>query len=59
MHNYHGIIGLIVLFLDLWAIISIISSGRSVLAKVCWTLAVLILPVLGFFVWLFAGPRGQ
>jgi hypothetical protein len=59
MEHYYGITGLIILVLDLWAIISVISSSSSVGTKVLWTLLVLILPVIGFIIWLVAGPRGR
>ena len=52
-----GLLGLIILALDVWAIVSIIQSSASTGAKVLWTLLILILPVLGFIIWLLAGPR--
>ena len=52
-----GIGGLIILILDLWAIISVIGSGASTGKKVLWILLILILPILGFIIWLVAGPR--
>jgi hypothetical protein len=52
-----GLFGLIVLVADIWAIINILQSRASTAAKVVWTLVILFLPVLGFIVWLFAGPR--
>lgn len=52
-----GIGGLILLALNVWAFISIIGSGASTGRKVLWCLLVLILPVLGFIIWLIAGPR--
>lgn len=55
----YGIFGLLVLVADIYAIISIISSRASVGAKVIWTLLVLLLPILGFVIWFFAGPRGS
>lgn len=54
-----GLFGLIILVLDIWAIVSIIGSGVSTGRKVLWTLLVLILPVLGFIIWLVAGPRAS
>lgn len=58
MHvEYGGIWGLIVLALDVWAIINIAGSRGDTLKKVVWILVVLLLPVLGFIVWLIAGPR--
>ena len=49
--------GLIVLVLDIWAIIQIVGSGASTGAKILWVLLILFLPVLGFIIWFFAGPR--
>ena len=56
--EYAGIGGVILLALNIWAIISIIGSGASTGSKVLWTLLVLVLPLIGFIVWLIAGPRG-
>lgn len=53
----YGIFGLIVLIADVYALYNIITSGASTLAKVVWCLLVLILPVIGFVIWLLAGPR--
>ncbi|MCX7559269.1 PLDc N-terminal domain-containing protein [Sulfitobacter sp. F26204] len=55
----YGIVGLLVLVADVYAIINIISSRVSIGAKLLWTLLVLILPVIGFVIWFFAGPRGK
>ncbi|BBU54732.1 hypothetical protein KU6B_09970 [Mameliella alba] len=52
-----GLGGLILLGLAVWAIVNIINSGASTGGKVLWTLFVLLLPLLGFIVWLIAGPR--
>ena len=57
--EFAGIGGFIVLILDIWAIVSILSSGASTGSKVLWTLLVLILPVLGFIIWLIAGPKSS
>jgi hypothetical protein len=54
-----GIISLIILALDIWAIVNILGSGASTGAKVLWILLVLILPVVGLIIWLVAGPRGR
>jgi hypothetical protein len=53
------LIGLIVLVLDIYAIYQTLTSGASTLAKVIWTIAIILLPVLGFIAWLIAGPRGR
>jgi hypothetical protein len=49
--------GLIVLVADVWAIVNILQSGGSTGDKVLWTVIVLVLPVLGFILWYFFGPR--
>jgi hypothetical protein len=53
----HGIWGLLVLIADIWAIVNIFQSSASTGKKVLWTLIVVVLPVLGFLLWLFLGPR--
>lgn len=57
--NYHvnGLWGLIVLIADIWAIVNIVQSGVTTGAKVLWTVLVIVLPVLGFIIWFFAGPK--
>lgn len=57
MLEISGLGGLILLVLDLWAIVSILSSSASTGHKVLWTLLVLLLPLIGFVIWLVAGPR--
>lgn len=54
-----GLGGLIVLALSLWAIVSIIGSNATTGKKVLWCLLVLILPILGFILWLIFGPRAS
>ncbi|WP_298361185.1 PLDc N-terminal domain-containing protein [uncultured Litoreibacter sp.] len=49
--------GLIVFGLAIWAIVSIINSSVETGTKVLWILLVLILPIIGFIIWFFAGPR--
>jgi Phospholipase_D-nuclease N-terminal len=53
------IFGLIVLGLDIWAIVNVIGSAASTLAKILWALLIIILPVLGFIIWFFVGPRSS
>lgn len=52
-----GLWGLLVLAADIWAIVNIFQSGRPTEVKVLWTLLVVVLPVLGFIIWLVAGPK--
>lgn len=57
MTEITGIGGFILLVLDVWAIVSVVGSAASTGKKVLWVLLILILPLLGFIIWLFAGPR--
>lgn len=55
--RYEGFGGLIVLIADVWAIVNILQSSASTGNKVLWTVIVILLPVLGFILWFFLGPR--
>jgi succinate dehydrogenase/fumarate reductase cytochrome b subunit len=55
--RYEGLGGLIVLVADIWAIVNILQSGASTGDKVLWTVLVIVLPILGFILWYFFGPR--
>jgi len=59
MLEVSGLGGLIILALDIWAIVSIIGSNTTTGKKVLWVLLVLILPIIGFIIWLLAGPRSS
>jgi len=59
-HNgYNGLLGLLILIGDIWAIINIIQSSATNGKKVLWTILVLLLPLLGLILWFFLGPRGN
>jgi hypothetical protein len=55
--EYQGIGGLIVLIADVCAIVNIFQSGADTGGKVLWTVLVIVLPVLGFILWYFLGPK--
>jgi hypothetical protein len=52
-----GIWGLLVLIADVWAIVNIFQSAADTGRKVLWTVLVIVLPVLGFILWYFLGPK--
>ena len=52
-----GLLGLIILAADIWAIVQIMRSGRTGGSKLFWILLILLLPVVGLLVWLVAGRR--
>ena len=54
---YKGIIGLIILILDIWAILQVFKSSATTGAKVLWTLLIIVLPLLGLVLWYFMGPK--
>lgn len=55
--RYEGFWGLLVLVADIWAIVNIIRSSATTTAKILWTLLVVLLPIVGFIIWFFAGPK--
>jgi len=57
MYGQYSLWGLLVLVADIWAIVSILQSGSDTGKKVLWTVLVIVLPVLGFILWFFLGPR--
>jgi len=52
-----GLFGLLILIADVWAIVSIVTSRATTPAKVLWIVLILLLPLLGFLIWLLFGPR--
>ncbi len=54
-----GIFSLLILVADIWARLNIFGSNRETGSKVLWTLLILFLPVMGWLIWFFAGPRGN
>ena len=55
--GYHGIWGLLILALDIWAIINIFQSSATNEKKALWIIVVVLLPLLGLILWYFLGPR--
>ncbi len=54
-----GLLGLIVLVLDIWAIINVFQSSASTGSKVLWIVLILVLPVIGFILWFLLGPKSR
>jgi succinate dehydrogenase/fumarate reductase cytochrome b subunit len=57
--GYSGILGLLILAGDIWAIINIFQSSASSEKKLLWILVVVLLPLLGLILWFFLGPRDR
>ena len=56
---FEGLLGLLILIADVWAILNIFQSSESTGSKALWIVLVLVLPVLGFAIWYFAGPKSS
>lgn len=56
---YDGLWGLLVLIADIWAIVSVTQSGASTGNKVLWIVIIIVLPVIGFLLWLLLGPKSR
>jgi hypothetical protein len=57
--NVAGLLALMLVVADSWALVHVWTSGRGVPTRVAWTATIVILPTLGLFVWLAAGPRAE
>lgn len=55
--QFGGLLGLIILFFDIWAIIRVIQSSAGAGAKALWIILILFLPVLGLILWFLLGPK--
>lgn len=51
-----GILGILILIADIYAILKIAKSSASDGKKALWIAIVLVLPVLGLIVWYLLGP---
>lgn len=52
-----GLFGLILLILNIYAIVKTVQSSAGTGSKVAWIVLILILPLLGFILWLIFGPK--
>ncbi len=55
----YGVSGILVLILDIWAILKILQSSASNGERVLWILLIIVLPLIGFVIWLSAGPGSR
>ena len=56
---FEGLLGLLVLIADVWAILNVFQSSESTGSKALWIVLVLVLPVLRFRDLVLCGPQGQ
>lgn len=55
--EFGGFLGFILLICIVYAIVKTVQSRASTGKKVLWIVLLLLLPLLGFILWLFLGPR--
>lgn len=56
---FGGLLGLLILIADIWAIINVVQARIELLRKILWILLIVVLPLIGVVIWFFAGPRGS
>lgn len=52
-----GILGLIILVLDIIAIVQILKSSKTTGQKILWLLLVILLPVIGLLLYFLLGKK--
>ncbi len=52
-----GILGFILLICIIYAIVKTLDSKADTGTKVIWVVVLIVLPLLGFILWLFFGPK--
>ncbi|SEL10067.1 PLDc N-terminal domain-containing protein [Ectothiorhodospira marina] len=52
-----GLLGLVLLIAVIWAIVSTVQSRAGTGTKVLWIVLIVLLPLLGFILWLLLGPK--
>ena len=57
--GYGGILGVLILIGDVWALINILQSSAANDKKLLWVVVVVLLPLLGLILWFFLGPRNR
>jgi hypothetical protein len=53
-----GVLGLLILIADIYAIVKVAQSSASTGVKVLWIVLILVLPLVGLIIWWLAGPKG-
>ncbi len=53
-----GFLGLLLLVAVIYGIVKTVQSDAGTGAKVVWVVVLLLIPLLGFILWLLFGPKG-
>ena len=54
---YYGIAGLLILILDIYAIVRVVSSSADTGMKLVWVIVILLLPLLGPILYFLIGAK--
>ncbi len=57
MLEVSGLLGFILLILVIWALVHVFGSDNSPFSKAIWAVLLIVLPFIGFIIWLLFGPR--
>jgi len=52
-----GLLGLLILIADVYAVVKTVQSSASTGSKVLWIVLILLLPILGLILWFLFGPK--
>lgn len=52
-----GFFGFLLLIADVYAIVKTLQSSAGTGAKVLWVVLILVVPLIGFILWLLLGPK--
>lgn len=53
------IVGLIILLLDIWAILSLLQSETDLVTKLLWAIIIIGMPFFGLLIWYLLGPKKE
>ena len=54
----YGLVGLLILVLDIIAIVSVLGGGSSMERKILWVVIILLLPFIGMILYFLMGRSG-
>ena len=57
MGNFGGVIGLIILILDIIALVDILKSSMDTGKKILWIVLIIVLPVIGMVLYFLIGKK--
>ena len=57
--GYGGLLGVLILIGDIWALINILQAPVDNGKKLLWVVVVVLLPLVGLILWFFMGPRNR